>query len=143
VDEQAIPKKRMTGRTRVITFPMYSGYEVRITFAPDIRAVVLERYPDEAKGVGKRAEALTVIDKSGFSHIIMCPDSEASVLVHECCHAAHALHKWIGAAQEDEIFAYTVEYMFRRAMVLWNQVNKAKHKLEVPVGTITDTGTKL
>jgi hypothetical protein len=87
----------------VIKFPIFRGYEVRVSFASDLKAEAARLNTDEMVAA---ETAFTLFDASGFCHIVLPHNPDSETIAHECFHAVWALMTWAGATLEDEVVAY-------------------------------------
>jgi len=100
----------MRNRSTKIVFPAFNGYEVRVICTRNIITTgrrLREKLED--------AEASFVTKKENGIHdkgwLIFKENAEPGTIAHECSHAIKAMFIYIGAKQEDELFAHHLDYL--------------------------------
>lgn len=94
----------MNKRTSIV-FPVFSRYEVRVIFARDIAATARRLNVD---GSGARGICLS---EPGLSRIIFETKPDEATVAHESSHAIRAMLEHAGAALDDEVFAYHLDFL--------------------------------
>jgi hypothetical protein len=106
----------MRQHSHKIQFPIFSGYQIRVTFTSDIEAAVTK----EMGGDWPSDSAAYTVQGPHGSHIILSHTATAEDIAHEAFHAIWALMKWTGAELEEEVVAYHLGHVVGR-IVKWSK----------------------
>lgn len=102
-------------KTRV-PFPPY-GYRIYLVLSSDIRqsAKLLKKRHDIDISDDMMSPQMgafnTYKDGKNFSVVVLPIDATVREIVHECHHAVRRMFKFLHATEEDELFAYTLDYL--------------------------------
>ena len=101
----------MKNRATTVRFPVFNGFEVRVIQARDIRATGRRLRVDLTDAVAAFVTDPNRI-KRGWLVLGMNPDE--GTIAHEASHAIRVLLNTHGARNDDEVFAYHLDYLVAR-----------------------------
>lgn len=101
----------MRNRTTDVRFPIFAGQKVRVIFSHNI-ARTGARLRQDLRGCD--AAFVWDADKPGVSWIVFGPNPDEATVCHEASHAVRAILRHIGARNDDETFAYHLDYLVGR-----------------------------
>jgi hypothetical protein len=94
-----------------VTFPVFSGYAVRIVFTDDLPKSRISRYGN-AGAAGEGDTNAMVSTNSEGCHIFFKPMARTGVIAHEAYHAVRRMLDWIGAREcDEEVVAYHLTHL--------------------------------
>lgn len=96
-------------RTRIV-FPVFKEYAVTVIQARDIVATGRRLHEDLTDC---EAVSLTWPGQVG-AYIILGPDAAESIVAHEASHVVRWMLAFAGARNDDEIFAYHLDFLVGR-----------------------------
>jgi len=100
----------MRNRSTDIRFPVFNGYTVRVILARDVEATG-RRLGTDLKG----ALAGHVHEGKKVAWIVLGPKGrDEATVAHEASHAVRALLAWAGARNDNETYAYHLDYLVGR-----------------------------
>lgn len=93
----------------VVTFPVFSGYKIRIIFARDVCAT------GKRLGVDLTGAVAAHVNGGGpCAWIVFGLIPDAATIAHEASHAVRCLLTWAGARNDNETFAYHLDFLVGR-----------------------------
>lgn len=101
----------MRNRRTTIRFPIYSGYEVRVISASDVRRTGLRLGVDLA---GCAAALVIAPDEPSRAWLVLGPDADEDTIAHEASHVVRAMFAHVGARTDNENFAYHLGFLVGR-----------------------------
>ena len=111
----------------LITFPIF-GYEFRVNYTDSIQKtrdkdnLVLGALKSE---LGEYVDGLHSNNKRHpYSYIYFTPKTSIGVIAHEVFHAIWRMFKYIGAKNENEIFAYHLSHTLDEILSFKNKIDK-------------------
>lgn len=97
-------------RTTDVCFDVFNGYTVRVIVARDVVRTGRKLGTDLT---GAMAAFITSPgSKTGW--LVLGPDPDEATIAHEASHAIRALFLCVGARNDDETFAYHLDYLVGR-----------------------------
>ena len=100
----------MRNRRTSVTFPVFSGYKVSVIHARNIENTGRRLRVDMA---GCAAAYVSDPDVKG-GVIVLGPDADEATVAHEASHAIRAMLAWAGARNDNETFAYHLDFLVGR-----------------------------
>ena len=98
----------MANRRTRIKFPVFNGYEIRVIQARDVEATARRLGCDDGPAIA----FYLAYEKGGY--LVLPKDADAGTVAHECSHAIRELFRCVGANQDEEAFAYHLDYLVGR-----------------------------
>lgn len=129
---------KTTGKSKeirtMIPFPPYK-YRVYVIFTDS-----LEGTAENLVNEGKLSKNHDIDDTCGAFHvrmpnqpnsyIVLRYDARVGHIVHESYHCICTMFKWVGAEQEEELFAYHLDYLVDEIIKDQEKVKKVLDKVE-------------
>jgi hypothetical protein len=106
--------KKFKERKTDFIFPPYNGYEIRIIVSNDIfksAEKIFKKYKIKHNSSNFGGLHIWINQNPPISYIILPEKVSVGTTVHECWHAVRKMFDWIGSDYEDEIVAYTLDYL--------------------------------
>ena len=104
----------MANRRTKIVFPVFNGYEIRVTLARNIKRTC-KRLGCTAAEVAGDLTAMTIPHEDRkICWLVFELKPDAGTVAHECSHAIRALFACIGARWDEEAFAYHLDFLVGR-----------------------------
>jgi hypothetical protein len=121
----------MTEVKSLIPFPPYD-YKVYLIFTDDMTKsadkLAEEGILDKKHSVDETTQAFCVKPRNrAYGYIVLQYGARIHTITHESYHALVSMFRWIGAAHEEEVFAYHIGYLVH--LVHQDQI-KAQKKLD-------------
>lgn len=101
----------MTNRATDITFPVFTGFKLRVILSRNMVGTGHRLGTDLANCAGafiKRA------DKPGRGWLVFDEKPDAATIAHEASHAVRELFRHAGVHNDEETFAYCLDYLVGR-----------------------------
>jgi hypothetical protein len=99
----------LTNRTD-IRFPIFGGYKVRVILARNVERTGQRLHVDLSPPC--KAASVTNGTKTGW--IVLGPEFDEGMIAHEASHAVRAMLAFMGARNDDETFAYHLDFLVGR-----------------------------
>lgn len=101
----------MRNRRTSVRFPVFNGYEVRVILSRDVQRTGRGLKVDLT---GCAAAWVRIGDFPRRGWLVLAPDVDAGTIAHEASHAVRSMLAYVGAKNEDEVFAYHLDYLVGR-----------------------------
>lgn len=98
-------------RATVVRFPVFSGFEVRVILSHNLITTGRRLQTDLA---GCAGAFLTSNKKPGIGWLVLPLDADEATVAHEASHAIRALLNHVGARNDNETFAYHLDFLVGR-----------------------------
>jgi hypothetical protein len=99
----------MRNRSTVVRFPVFNGYEVRIILAKAIARTASRLGADLSGAVA--GYIYPTPERPKVAWIVFGLDPDEATVAHEASHAVRALLQYVGAKNDNETFAYHLDYL--------------------------------
>lgn len=111
-------------RRTVVRFPVFSGYEVRVILSanPVRTAARLGAGSDYCVACFIPADPGAPFP---VAYLILPLAPDEGTIAHECAHAVRAIFKRAGVRNDDEAFAYHLDYLVGRVHKFLGRVKRA------------------
>ena len=101
----------MRNRTTRVCFPVFRNYVVRVILARDIERTGRRLHSDLSNAA---AAFVTQDDKPGRGWLVLGPGADEALVAHEASHAIRAMFASRGVRNDDETFAYHLDFLVGR-----------------------------
>jgi len=118
----------------LIPFPVYN-YKIHLIFTDDLTGsadrLAKKGFLKYEHGIDDTTGAFTVrMPNQSNTFMVFKYDADINHIVHETYHAVTNMFNWIGAKQEEEIFAYSFAYVVELTV---NDQEKSQKKFKKPL----------
>lgn len=101
----------MRNRRTTVRFESFNGHTVHVILARDVRRTA--KRLDAELDAGTLAAYVQSHDGSK-RHLVFTPDADAGTVAHEASHAVRAMFAYRGVRNDNETFAYCLDYLVGR-----------------------------
>jgi hypothetical protein len=98
-------------RRTKITFPIFNDYQVTVIESNNLVRTGLRLNSDLS---GAHAGFISSIKDPRLGWIVLGPNADEGTVAHEASHAIRAMLAYVGARNEDEVFAYHIGFLVER-----------------------------
>ena len=98
-------------RSTDVVFPVFNGYKVRVILARNVRATGRRLGTDLTGAV---AAFVSAPARPKLAWLVLPQDADAATIAHEASHAVRELLRVHGARNDNETFAYHLDYLVGR-----------------------------
>lgn len=102
----------MRNKSTTVRFPVFNGYEVRVIFARDIPRTAKHLGADLSNSVA--GFIYPGPERPKRSWVVFGLEPDEATVAHEASHAIRAMLAYVGAKNDNETFAYHLDYLVGR-----------------------------
>ena len=99
-------------RSTDVTFPVFNGYQVRVIFARNVQRTAKRLGADLTGAVA--GYVYPGPERPKLAWIVFPVQPDEATVAHEASHAIRVLLNYVGARNDNETFAYHLDYLVGR-----------------------------